>query len=120
MTGGAAGGMAWAARGRSATLFAPSVWHGALGSMDIALTFDDGPSESTPELLALLDRFQAKATFFACGANAERLPNIVAETAAAGHEIGNHTWSHPRLPFFPSAVIPEQIAPSQTLLPRPT
>ena len=111
-----AGGMAWAARGRSAAVFAPSVWHGRRDSQDIALTFDDGPSESTPELLALLDQFQAKATFFVCGANAERLPSMVPMIAAAGHEVGNHTWNHRRLDFCPTQVMREEIGRTQALV----
>jgi len=56
--------MVWAVRGRSARLLAPSVWRGPRTRRAIALTFDDGPSESTPYLLALLAKHRAKATFF--------------------------------------------------------
>ena len=61
---------------------------------EIALTFDDGPSESTPAMLDVLQHYGLRATFFVCGENVERFPAIVRETAAAGHEIGNHTYSH--------------------------
>ena len=64
----AAGGLlAYAVRGRSSTVFGPSVYHGNRDRPAIALTFDDGPSESTPALLQLLDRHQVTATFFMCG-----------------------------------------------------
>lgn len=60
----------------------------------VALTFDDGPGKYTPELLKLLDEYDAKATFFLIGKNVAKHPQIVKDEAAAGHEIGNHTWSH--------------------------
>ncbi|MBK9167503.1 MAG: polysaccharide deacetylase family protein [Bryobacterales bacterium] len=91
--------MGYAVRGRSATVFGPSVWRGTTDRAAVALTFDDGPSESTPDLLEILDRYGARATFFICGRNAERLPAVVREAAAAGHEIANHTYSHPLLCF---------------------
>ena len=57
----------------------------------IALTFDDGPSESTAELLEILARYHAPASFFQCGAHVRRLPSVASEVASAGHEIGNHS-----------------------------
>jgi peptidoglycan/xylan/chitin deacetylase (PgdA/CDA1 family) len=92
-----AAGAAWAARGRSSSVFGRSVWHGDRRRKAIALTFDDGPSESTPEVLAVLREYKARATFFQCGAHVERLGEIAREVSRAGHEIGNHTHTHPRL-----------------------
>jgi len=92
-----AGFMAWAVRGRSSAIFAPSVWRGPRERRAIALTFDDGPSETTPAVLAALAKYPVAATFFVCGANVERLPAIAREIAAAGHEVGNHSYSHPYL-----------------------
>jgi len=64
----------------------------------IALTFDDGPSAAnTPRLLDLLAKKHIKATFFMVGENAKEYPAIVKRIAAEGHEIGNHSWSHPNL-----------------------
>jgi len=60
---GAAGTMGWAVRGRSSALFAPSVYHGDRSRRAIALTFDDGPSESTPALLEILAEHNIPATF---------------------------------------------------------
>lgn len=93
----AAGLMAWAVRGRSSQLLAPTEWRGPRKGRRVALTFDDGPSESTPRVAELLQKHNARGTFFVCGQNAERLPAMVRELAAAGHEIGNHTFSHPAL-----------------------
>ena len=65
----------------------------------MALTFDDGPSESTPEVLKLLKGYRVRATFFMCGANVRRLPEIAREVLRSGHEIGNHTDTHARFDF---------------------
>jgi peptidoglycan-N-acetylglucosamine deacetylase len=62
----------------------------------IAMTFDDGPSgRLTPKLLDLLAAHHIKATFFVIGENVAEHPEIVARAAREGHEIGNHSWSHP-------------------------
>jgi peptidoglycan/xylan/chitin deacetylase (PgdA/CDA1 family) len=62
----------------------------------IAMTFDDGPSATlTPRLLELLAAHHIKATFFVIGENVAEHPEIVARAAREGHEIGNHSWSHP-------------------------
>ena len=62
----------------------------------IAMSFDDGPSEKlTPKLLDVLAAHHVKATFFVIGQNATEHPEIVARAAREGHEIGNHSWSHP-------------------------
>jgi peptidoglycan/xylan/chitin deacetylase (PgdA/CDA1 family) len=63
----------------------------------IALTFDDGPSEGTLPLLDYLASLRVKATFFQCGLNVLRHPEIARAVRGAGHEIGNHTFSHARL-----------------------
>lgn len=91
------GALAYGVRGRSSRIFGESVWRGPGGGRTIALTFDDGPSESTPEVLRLLAEFRAKATFFQCGANLRRLPEIGRAVAEAGHQIGNHTEHHAKL-----------------------
>ena len=93
----AAGVLAYAVRSPSSSILAPSVYRGVTTRPAIALTFDDGPSESTPELLGVLARYNVQATFFQCGANIRRLPHVAREVAAGGHEIGNHTDSHARL-----------------------
>ena len=79
----------------------------------LALTFDDGPSEATPEILEILARYQAAATFFPCGANVERLPAIVRAAAAAGHEIGNHSHTHPYLCLRSPRAIEEDLRRAQ-------
>jgi len=64
----------------------------------IALTFDDGPHATlTPKLLDLLAAHHMKATFFVVGQNAADHPDILRRAVREGHEIGNHSWSHPNL-----------------------
>lgn len=66
----------------------------------LALTFDDGPNPSiTPQLLDLLAKHNAKATFFLVGKFVRECPELTKEIAARGHVIGNHTDTHPNL-FF--------------------
>jgi peptidoglycan/xylan/chitin deacetylase (PgdA/CDA1 family) len=65
-----------------------------------ALTFDDGPDpEFTPRILAVLASYRARATFNQMGANALRHPDLAREVVRAGHEVGNHTWTHRDLTF---------------------
>jgi len=90
-----AGFLTWAVRGRSSSLFGPSVWRGPRDRRAVALTFDDGPSESTPRILETLAAFRVPATFFQIGANVDRLPDVARAVAAAGHAIGNHSYTHP-------------------------
>jgi peptidoglycan/xylan/chitin deacetylase (PgdA/CDA1 family) len=92
-----AGTLTHGARSRTSQLFAPSINRGDPTLPNIALTFDDGPSESTPHLLDYLAEQQVPATFFQCGLNVQRLPAIARRVHADGHELGNHTWSHIRL-----------------------
>jgi peptidoglycan/xylan/chitin deacetylase (PgdA/CDA1 family) len=61
----------------------------------VYLTFDDGPHpDVTPQVLELLQRYDAKATFFCVGQNVERYPEIYAQIHAGGHRVGNHTQHH--------------------------
>jgi len=61
----------------------------------VFLTFDDGPSPGVTEwILKELAKYDAKATFFCLGKNAEQYPDLYEKIVAAGHKIGNHTYSH--------------------------
>jgi peptidoglycan/xylan/chitin deacetylase (PgdA/CDA1 family) len=118
--GGAAaatsGFLAWAVRGRSAQVFGRSVWRGPSGRRAVALTFDDGPSEATPQLLEVLARRQTPATFFQCGANVERLPEVARAVAGRGHEIGNHGYSHRRFCFHSARFMEEELRRAQSAI----
>lgn len=63
----------------------------------VALTFDDGPSEWTPLILDVLDKWNVKATFFLIGAHVRHHPEIARRIAASGHTLGIHTMTHRKL-----------------------
>jgi peptidoglycan/xylan/chitin deacetylase (PgdA/CDA1 family) len=76
----------------------------------LALTYDDGPSEAwTPRLLEVLARHDVRATFFMLGRYAAQSPEIARAVAAAGHVIGNHTYTHPNLIFCSSGQVQAQL-----------
>ena len=120
VAGAAAGSLAAAAAygiaARGSQLLSRSVYRGPGMRKSIALTFDDDPSESTPILLDYLEKHGVTATFFECGMNARRLPSVAREVVAAGHQLGNHTWSHPHLLFRSPAAINREFADTQHLL----
>lgn len=79
----------------------PAVASGPPSSGAVALTFDDGPSTAyTPQLLAILDRLGAKATFFEEGHHVAGREALMRRILASGDEIGNHSFSHPRDPGY--------------------
>jgi peptidoglycan/xylan/chitin deacetylase (PgdA/CDA1 family) len=83
----------------------------------IAMTFDDGPSpETTPRLLDILKQRNIKATFFMIGQNVERNPEIVKRILAEGHEIGNHSWTHPQLAKLSDDRVTEEITKTQNAI----
>ncbi len=92
-------------------------WRGSADQPEIALTFDDGPSRYTPEILAILKENNIPATFFVMGKQAERYPEIIKQIAAEHHEIGNHTYSFPARKFkFFSDVQESQVAKTQEVI----
>ncbi len=83
----------------------------------IAITFDDGPSEEkTREILQILAENDAKATFFVIGENARAHPDRIREIHDAGHEIGNHTWSHRYLTKMSADEIREEVGKTEEIL----
>src|SRR5258705_5965495 len=83
-----------------------AVRRGSGARKTIALTFDDGPDpDHTPELLAALAELDVKATFFVVGAGVDAHPDVCRQIAAAGHELGNHTYHHPYLPLARAAQV---------------
>jgi len=84
----------------SSQVFGPALVRGPADHPRVALTFDDGPaSPFTEQILDVLRDHQVPATFFVCGQNAERHPEIVRRIATERHTLGNHTYSHP-FPYF--------------------
>ena len=116
VVGGLSAAAAYGTVSRNSQLFGPSVYCGPSTRKAIALTFDDGPSEGTPDLLDYLDKEGVAATFFECGMHVKRLPHIAGQVAAAGHEIGNHSYSHPRLPFKSHEFIDIEFSEAQRVI----
>ena len=76
----------------------------------IALTFDDGPHPSlTPQILQILAKYHVSATFFMVGQNVINYPQAAREVINAGHEVGNHTFTHPHIATLGDASIMEEI-----------
>jgi peptidoglycan-N-acetylglucosamine deacetylase len=83
----------------------------------IALTFDDGPTSYTLEVLALLKKYNAKATFFCIGKNIENHPEIVKQIIAEGHLVGNHSYSHSKFfDFYTAPTIRKELQKTDKLL----
>ena len=83
----------------------------------VALTFDDGPDPfHTPRVLDVLDQHHVKATFFMMGRNVERYPKVAREVLRRGHEIGNHSYSHPKLILMSPRRVRDEIERTDTLL----
>jgi peptidoglycan-N-acetylglucosamine deacetylase len=105
-----AGTLTYAALSAESQLFGPTLIAPACPN-EIALTYDDGPNPTaTPHLLEVLARHQVRATFFLIGNFVRQCPALVREIAAAGHLIGNHTMTHPWLPFHSAARIREELS----------
>jgi peptidoglycan/xylan/chitin deacetylase (PgdA/CDA1 family) len=76
-------------------LFRSLVWNIPTKDLVLFLTFDDGPiPEVTPAVLNILKQYNAKATFFCVGENAEKYPEVFKQIIEDGHGIGNHTYNH--------------------------
>ncbi|MBX9956183.1 polysaccharide deacetylase family protein [Peribacillus simplex] len=82
----------------------------------VALTFDDGPSKNVNEILPLLDKYDVKATFFLIGNEIEKYPEEAGKIAEAGHQIGNHTYSHRRMVFKSPSYIKSEIEKTDKLI----
>jgi peptidoglycan/xylan/chitin deacetylase (PgdA/CDA1 family) len=73
-------------------------WRGPAGSKRVALTFDDGPNPLyTPGIMEVLKQYDGRATFFLVGKMAQQYPDLVLELLAQGHELGNHSYTHPNI-----------------------
>src|SRR6266850_618756 len=70
-------------------------WRGRSDMPAVSLTFDDGPGPDTERILDVLAEHKLCATFFMIGSHVEQFPQTARRIVAAGHEIGNHSYSHP-------------------------
>jgi peptidoglycan/xylan/chitin deacetylase (PgdA/CDA1 family) len=105
----AAGGLAYAAMGPGSQVFGPTLTAPRRPG-ELAITFDDGPNPAwTPQLLDVLDHYEAPATFFLVGRFAQAEPQLVRRILVAGHLIGNHSWSHPNLAITPALRVRQEL-----------
>lgn len=106
------------------------VWRGLAGKKRVALTFDDGPNPLyTPGIMAELKKYGGHATFFLVGKMAQQYPDLVLQLLAEGHELGNHSYTHPNITrlkqndliaeVLRTRVLIKDIASRQTYLFRP-
>lgn len=102
---------AWGSANIRLNFFLKSMNNLPTESKTIALTFDDGPSaDYTPQVLALLERHNAKGTFFCIGEKIMRFPELIKTMHAKGHTIGNHSFSHRNsLPMFSTSRIKREL-----------
>lgn len=71
------------------------LWKGDPAGNAVYITFDDGPTPGvTEKVLDVLERFDARATFFCIGGNVHKHPELFNELSERGHAVGNHTWNH--------------------------
>jgi len=91
-------------------------WRGRRDTNAVALTFDDGPSPDTERILDVLGEHQASATFFMVGREVESFPGIAQRVVAEGHEVGNHSYSHPSYLFQGAAETHAQIRRTQSVI----
>lgn len=82
----------------------------------IALTFDDGPTDKTGSILSLLEDYEVKATFFLIGQDIEEHPEEAKKIVEAGHQIGNHTYSHKRMVLKSPSFIKNEIEKTDALI----
>ncbi|MFC4126116.1 polysaccharide deacetylase family protein [Nocardia rhizosphaerae] len=84
----------------------------------VALTFDDGPTDRTPEVLRTLADLEVTATFYLIGDNLAANPEYGAAIAAAGHEIGNHSYHHRRMVFISGETARDEVEPTDAEIRR--
>lgn len=82
----------------------------------VAITFDDGPTQQVEDILPILEKYDARATFFLIGNEIEKNPEAAQMIARAGHQIGNHTYSHNRMVLKSASFIEEEIEKTNTLI----
>lgn len=99
----------------------PSGWlverRGSNTPKEVVLTFDDGPDETwTPRILAALRELRVPAAFFVVGEQVARFPDLVGDEAAAGHLVGNHTYTHPHMDRITPAEASAELAATERLI----
>lgn len=92
-------------------------WRANTADKVVALSFDDGPHERyTPALLRYLEESHVPATFFMIGRQVRKNPDIARDVANGPHEIGNHTFTHPRLPMLGDVQVTRELAETHDII----
>lgn len=105
------------ARSRTYQVFGEAISRVPTDSRLVALTFDDGPTpDGVARLLPVLHGLGASATFFVTGADIARHPEAAAALVEAGHELGNHSYSHPRMVAMGQARVASEIERTDALI----
>jgi len=100
---------------------AEKIYRVETGEKMVALSFDDGPdSRFTPEVLKILESYGVKATFFVVGSQAEKKPGLALEIDRQGHELANHTWTHPQMKELDPGQLLSEVASTNLLINRLT
>lgn len=114
---GALAGVRHVARARTFQLFGTLVARVPTAERRVALTFDDGPVAAPLDtLLAALDERGVRATFFVTGRELAAAPDAGRRLVGAGHELGNHTWSHRRMVLVSGETVRAELAPTDSLI----
>ena len=101
---------------RAFQLFGEIVSHGDTEEKVVALTFDDGPTDYTPEILEMLEELEVPCTFFLTGQEMEENFEYAQAITAAGHQIGNHSYSHTKMILKSRSFIEEEIDLTNNLI----
>ena len=110
LAGGALGFAYYHAQVPTSQLYGKTICSNPAAGKVISLTYDDGPNPHwTPRLMEILAEHDAHATFFSIGKWAEREPELLRELHAAGHAIGNHTYTHPTMYMKSSEQIRDEL-----------
>lgn len=110
---------AWLKNYRAPQLFGRAIYYVKTTEKVVALTYDDGPTPPfTNQILEILKKYKIPATFFVLGKNAKNHPELIKEIFSAGHELGNHSWSHNLMAFKRPSFIKKEISNTDALLKR--
>jgi peptidoglycan-N-acetylglucosamine deacetylase len=95
-------------------------WHGRRDTGAVALTFDDGPSRDTERILDVLGEHSVTASFFMIGRQVESFPGIAQRVLAEGHEVGNHSYSHPIYLYHRASLTHQELERAQAVISETT
>ncbi|RAP75923.1 polysaccharide deacetylase family protein [Paenibacillus montanisoli] len=109
-------GLQWLMNARSFQLFGGITNHVETGDKVVALTFDDGPSGNVEPILQLLSKYDAKATFFVIGSELKSRMEEGRMIVRAGHQLGNHSYSHERILFKSRAYVEREVEQTNDLI----